>query len=119
MKDMRDKGLIEPVDDSYKIKQTKERNLVEETLAKLMRQCAPFSESEALVFPETLKFLESLFLRKSLSTPELLSAEPPMFKRPLKHTRDECTNNLVLCQTFLKKLEEIERFTKLTEQKFG
>ena len=36
-----------------KIKQTKERQLVEETLAELTTQCAPFSESETLVFPET------------------------------------------------------------------
>ena len=119
MKDMCNKALIEPFDNSYKIKQTKERNLVEDAPAKLTRQCALFSESEALVFPETPKSLELLFLRKSLSTPELASAEPPTSKRPLKHTGDECTNNLVLFQTSLKKLKEIKRFTKFTERKFG
>ena len=59
---------MELVDDAYEIKQIQERKLVEET------QCAPFSESEALVIPETQKILESLFLRKILSTPELPSA---------------------------------------------
>ena len=72
LQDMCDKGLIELVDDSYKIKQTKERKLVEETLAKLKSPCAPFSESETLVFPETQKSPESWFLRKNLSTPEHL-----------------------------------------------
>ena len=52
---MCNKGLIELVVDSYKIKQTRERKLVEETLAELTSQCAPFSESEALVFPESQK----------------------------------------------------------------
>ena len=37
-----DKGLIELVDDSYKIKQTKEREFVEDTLAELTNQCTPF-----------------------------------------------------------------------------
>ena len=50
LQDMCNKGLIELVDDSYKIKQTKERELVEETLAELMNQCPPFSESETSVF---------------------------------------------------------------------
>ena len=71
LQDMRDKGLIELIDYSCKIKQTKERKLVEESLTELSSQCPPFSESETLVFPETQKSLESLFLRKSLSTPEL------------------------------------------------
>ena len=53
LKDMCDKGLIETVDDSYKIKQTKKRKLVEETLTELTHQCAPFSESKTSVFPET------------------------------------------------------------------
>ena len=119
LQDMRGKALIELVDDSYKIKQTKERNLVEETLAKLTSQCASFSGSETLVFPDTPKSQESLFLRKTLSTPELPSAQPPMPKRPVKHTEDECTHNLVLFQNFLKEIEEIKRFTKSAEQKFG
>ena len=62
---MCDKGLIELVDDSYNIRQTKERKPLEETLAELTCQCAPFSESETLVFPETQESPESLFLRKS------------------------------------------------------
>ena len=36
LQDMCDKDFIELVDDSYKINQTKERELVEETLAELM-----------------------------------------------------------------------------------
>ena len=44
LQDMFDKGLIELVDDSYKINQTKERTLVEETLAELTSQCAQFSK---------------------------------------------------------------------------
>ena len=56
------KGLIELVDDSYKIKQTRERKLVEETLTKLTSQYTPFPGSETLVFPESPKFPESLFL---------------------------------------------------------
>ena len=36
LQDMCDKDFIELVDDSYKIDQTKERELVEETLAELM-----------------------------------------------------------------------------------
>ena len=91
-----DKGLIELVDDSYKIKQTKEREFVEETLAELTNQCPPFSESETLVFPGTPKSPDSLFLRKTLSTPEIPSAQPPTPKRPVKHPGDECTHNLVL-----------------------
>ena len=82
---MCDKGLIEKVDDSYKIEQTKERKLVEETLAELTSQCAPFCESETLVFSETRKPPESLFLRKRLSTQELPSSQPPTPKRPVKH----------------------------------
>ena len=42
LQDMSDKGLIELTDHSYKIKQTKERKLVEETLAKLTSQCPSF-----------------------------------------------------------------------------
>ena len=105
------------VDDSYKIKQTRERKLAEETRAELTSQCAPLSESETLVFPEFPKSPELLFLRKSLSTPELPSAQPPTPKRPVKHPWDECTHNLVSFQ-HLKEMEEIKRFTKLTEWKF-
>ena len=112
---MCDKGLIELIGDSYKIKQTKKRKLVEETLAELTSQCTPFSESEALVFPETQKFPESLILRKSLSTPELPSAQPPTPKKPEKHQGDECTHNLVLFQNLLKEMEEIKWFIKSTE----
>ena len=43
------KGLIELVRDTYKIKQTEENKLVEETLAKLTSQCALFSVSVTLV----------------------------------------------------------------------
>ena len=55
LQEMCDKGLIELLDDTYKIKETQERKLVEGTLAELRSQCAPFSESEALVTPETPK----------------------------------------------------------------
>ena len=93
------------------------RKLTEETLAKLKSQCALFSESEALVFPETPKFPELLFLRKNLSTPEIPSAQPPTPKRTVKYRRDECTHSLILFQN-LKEMEEIKRFTKSTERKF-
>ena len=92
--------------------------MAEETLAKLTSQCAPFSESETLVFSETQKSPESWFLRKSLSIPELPSAQPPTPKRPVKHPGDECTHNLVLFQNLLKEMEETKRFTKSTERKF-
>ena len=76
--------------------------MVEETLAELTSQCAPFFELETLVIPETLKSPESLFLRKSLSTPEFLSAQPPTPKRPVKHLGDDCTHNVILFQNFMK-----------------
>ena len=66
--DVRDKGLIELVNDASKIKQTQKRKLVEEILAELTSQCASFSESEALVIPEIQKSPELLFLLKSLSS---------------------------------------------------
>ena len=44
LQDMCNKGLIELVDDSYKIKQTRERKLVEENLAELTSHCFLFSE---------------------------------------------------------------------------
>ena len=59
-----------------------------------------------------------MFLRKSLSTPELPSAQPPTPKRPVKHPGDKCTHNLVLFQNLLKEMEEIKRFTRSTERKF-
>ena len=59
-----------------------------------------------------------MFLQKSLSTPELPSAQPPTPKRPVKHPGDECTHNLVLFQNLLKEMEEIKRFTRSTERKF-
>ena len=89
LQDICNKGLIELVDDSYKIKQTKERKLVEETLAEPTSQCAPFSELETLVFPKIQKSPESLFLRKSLSISKLPSAQPPTPKRPVKHLGDD------------------------------
>ena len=55
LKDMCHKGLIELVDDAYKIKQIQERKLVKETLVELTSQCVPFSESEILVIPENPK----------------------------------------------------------------
>ena len=73
LQDICDKGLIELVDDSYKIKQTKKCELVQETLAELTDQNPPFSESETLVFAGTQKSPESLLLRKSLGTPEIPS----------------------------------------------
>ena len=79
------------------------------------RQCAPFSESETLVFAELQKSPEPLFLRKSLNTPELPSAQPPTPKRPVKHAGDECMHNLVLFQNLLKEMEEINWFTKSNE----
>ena len=85
---MCNKGLRELVHDSYKINQTKERKLVEETLTELTSQCGPLSESDTLVFPETLKSPESLFL----NTPEIPSAQPPTPKRPVKHPEDDCTH---------------------------
>ena len=116
-RDIWDKGLIELGDKYYKIKQTIERECVEETLAKLTNQCPPFSESETLVFPEAQKSPE-FFLRKSLSTPEIPSAQPLTTKRPVKHPDDECTHNLILFQNLLKEMEEIKRFTKSIERKF-
>ena len=80
--------------------------------------CPFFSESETSVFPKNLKSLGSLFLRKSLSTPELPSAQPPTPKTPVKHLGDECTHNLLLFQNLLKEMEEIKWFTKSTERKF-
>ena len=59
-----------------------------------------------------------MFLRKSLSTPELPSAQPPTPKRPVKHPGGACTQNLVLFQNLLKEMEELKRFTKSTEQEF-
>ena len=53
-----------------------------------------------------------------MSTPELPSAQPPISKRPVKHTGDKCTHNLVLFQNLLKEMEEIKRFTKSPERKF-
>ena len=107
--DMCDKGLIKLVNDCYKIKQTKERKLVEKTLTEFTSQCPSFFESETLVFPETQKSTKSLFLRKSLIIPEPPSAQPATLKKPVKHPGDECTHNLVLFQDLLK------RFTKSTE----
>ena len=119
LQDVRDKGLIELVDDAYKIKQTQKRKLVEEILGELTSPCAPFSESETLVIPENQKYPESLFLRKSLSTPELPPAQPPTPKRTVKHVGDDCTHNLVLFQNlFMKEMEEIKQITKSTEGKF-
>ena len=92
--------------------------MVKEPLAELTSQCAPFSESETLVIPETQTSPESSFLRKSLSTPELQSAQPPTPKRPVKYLGDECTHNLVLFQNLMKVMEEIKWFTKSTERKF-
>ena len=77
------KGLIELVDDAYKIIEIKYCKLAEENLVKLTSQCAHFFESETLVIPETQKSLESIFLQKSLCTPELPSAQPPTPKRPV------------------------------------
>ena len=57
------------MDDAYNIKQTQERKLVEETLAKLTSQRASFSESETSVIPKTRKSSDSLFFRKGLGTP--------------------------------------------------
>ena len=65
LEDMCDKGLIKLIDDSYKIKQTKERKLVEETLTELTSQSPPFSESETLVFPETQKSRNHCFYKKT------------------------------------------------------
>ena len=65
LEDMCDKGLIKLIDDSYKIKQTKERKLVEETLTELTSQSPPFSESETLVFPETQKSRNHCFYKKA------------------------------------------------------
>ena len=79
-----------------------------------MSQCGPLSESETLVFPETLKSLESLFI----NTPETASAQPPTPKRHVKHPEDDCTYTLVLSQNLLMEMEEIKQFTKSTEQKF-
>ena len=59
-----------------------------------------------------------MLLRKSLSTPEIPSAQPPTPKRPLKHPGNECLHYLVLFQNLLKEMEEIKRFTKSTERKF-
>ena len=71
----------------------------------------PFFSIRALVFPETPKFPELSFLRKSLSTPEIPSAQPPTPKRTVKYRMYECTHSLVLFQN-LKEMEELKRFTK-------
>ena len=59
-----------------------------------------------------------MFLRKSLSTKEIPSAQSPTPKRPAKHSSEECTHNLVLFQNLLKEMEEIKRFTKSIERNF-
>ena len=46
LQDMYDIGLMELIDNAYKFKQTKERELVEETLVEITIQYALFSESE-------------------------------------------------------------------------
>ena len=74
--------------------------MVEETLVELTNKCPPFSESETLVFLETQKSPESLFLGQSLSTSETSSAKPPSPKRNVKHSGDECTHNLVLFKKY-------------------
>ena len=113
LEDMCDKGLIKLIDDSYKIKQTKERKLVEET-NRTHKSISPFFWVRDFSFSRNPKIPQSLFLQKSLSTPELPSAQPPT---PVKHPGDECTHNLVLFQNLLKEMEEIKRFTKSTEWK--
>ena len=65
--------------------------MVGETLAELTSQCAQFSESKTLVFPENQKSPEN-HLQKRLSTPELPSSQPPNPKRPVRHPGDECTS---------------------------
>ena len=55
---------------------------------------------------------------KRQSTPEPPSAKRPTTKRPVKHPRNECTQNLVLFQNLQKEMKELKRFTKSTERKF-
>ena len=64
----------------YKIKQTKDRKLVEQALFELTIQCPPFLNQ---TFKLLQKSPESLLLRKSSSTPELPSVQPPTPKRPV------------------------------------
>ena len=90
---MCDIGLMELIDNAYKFKQTKERELVEETLVEITSQYALFSESETCF----------VFFQKSLSPPELPSAQPPTSKRPAKHLRDGSKYNLVLLQNLFMK----------------
>ena len=71
---------MELIDNAYKFKQTKERELVEETLVEITSQYALFSESETCF----------VFFPKSLSPTELPSAQPP-------------TYNLVLLQNLFMK----------------
>ena len=84
----------------------------EKTPAEFTSQCVPFSESVTLVIPETQKSSESLFLRKSLSTPELLSTQPPMPQWPVKHLEDDWKHNIALLPNLMKEMEETKRFTK-------
>ena len=69
--------------------------------SRIQSQCAPCSESKTSVIPETQNSLESSFLRKHLSTPELTSGQPSMPKRPGKHLGDDSTHNLILLQNRL------------------
>ena len=115
---MCDKGLIELVDDSYKVKQTKERELIKRPQPNSRINIHRFLNQRLQFFQKPKNSAESLFLRKSLSTKEIPSAQSPTPKRPAKHSGEECTHNLVLFQNLLKEMEEIKRFTKSIERKF-
>ena len=77
-----------------------------------------FVNQRLWVFPETQKSPKSWFLRKSFSTPELPSAQPPTPTRPVKHPGDKYAHNLNLFQELLIGMEEIKRFTQSVERKF-
>ena len=106
LQDICDKGLIELVDDSYKIKQTKKCELVEETIWPNSQIKIPLFLNQRLQFLQESKNPRNHCFYEKAQAPQKF------------HLGQECTHNLVLFQNLLKEMEEIKRFTKSTERKF-
>ena len=125
LSDLIDQNIIELIVDRYKIKQTQEHTLTDNTQVQSITMMVPETQNNthttSFTIPETQKLpeLTSSIFQETQKTPDPSLEAPHTPKRPLKPTEKDTTYNFTFFQNiFRKELEAIKDFAKSVTRKF-
>ena len=125
LSDLIDQNIIELIGDTYKVKQTQEHTLTDNTQVESITMMVPETQNNthitSFTIPEAKKVpeLTSAIFWETQKSPDPSLEVPHTPKRPLKPTEKDTTHNFTSFQNiFMKELEAIEDFTKSVERNF-